>query len=209
MFNNHRSNLGPVRLYAQPGAEQHCSRGPAGTDQRWRAATAGQVGCHTGGKNNTAAGTCHGGWRPEGGCTDFDVAAELLKRVLKSAGRTGETVERLSRERPSRRETPVADHYRTGPSRAVCVSILTIMDITSTQDHRTFHCIVEFGEHCILSGDSADERTYLRFFWNTVFLQRSRRRLAMQCDAWVGRFWVLALEPMVGTNNIDPRCVMC
>ena len=61
-------------LYAQPGAEQHCSRGPAGTDQRWRAATAGQVGCHTGGKNNTAAGTCHGGWRPEGGCTDLDVA---------------------------------------------------------------------------------------------------------------------------------------
>ena len=67
----------------------------------------------------------------EGGCTD-DVAewTQLAKRVLKSAGRTGETMERLSRERPSRREIPVADHYRTGPSRAVCVSILTIMDIT-------------------------------------------------------------------------------
>ena len=124
------STRSPEQRALQPGAEQHCSRGPAGTDQRWRAATAGQVGCHTGGKNNTAAGTCHGGWRPEGGCTDFDVAAELLKRVLKSAGRTGETMERLSRERPSRREIPVADHYRTGPSRAVCVSILTIMDIT-------------------------------------------------------------------------------
>ena len=136
MFNNHRSNLGPVSLYAQPGAESTAARSRAalqpGTcrDQRCRAATAGQVGCHTGGKNNTAAGTCHGGWRPEGGCTDLDVAAELLKRVLKSAGRTGETMERLSRERPSRREIPVADHYRTGPSRAVCVSILTIMDIT-------------------------------------------------------------------------------
>ena len=137
VFNNHRSNLGPEQRALQAGAEstaarsrEHCSRGPAGTDQRWRAATAGQVGCHTGGKNNTAAGTCHGGWRPEGGCTDFDVAAKLLKRVLKSAGRTGETIERLSRERPGRREIPVADHNRTGPSRAVCVSILTIMDTT-------------------------------------------------------------------------------
>ena len=31
----------------------------------------------------------------------------------------------------------------------------------------------------------------------------------MQCDAWVGRFLVLELEPIVGTNNIDTRCVLC
>ena len=30
--------------------------------------------------------------------------------------------------------------------------------------------------------------------------------LAMQCDAWVGRFSMLALEL---ANNIDPMCVLC
>ena len=114
LFNNHRSNLGPVaslRLYAQPAAESTAARSRAalqpGTYRDRPALETEQLlpgksdVTRPGGKNNTAAGTCHGGWRPEGGCTDFDVAAELLKRVLKSAGRTGETMERLSRERPS------------------------------------------------------------------------------------------------------------
>ena len=53
-----------------------------------------------GGKNNTAAGTCHGGWRPEGGCTDLDVAVGG-----ENEGNNGETVQReakLTRDTGSR-----------------------------------------------------------------------------------------------------------
>ena len=67
LFNNHRSNLAlPARSatsYAQPGAEQHYSQGPAGTSAAEQLLPAGKVGCLAGGKNNTAAGTCHCGWR--------------------------------------------------------------------------------------------------------------------------------------------------
>ena len=135
LFNNHRSKLQPrpgsLRLYAQPaaestepGAEQHCSRGPTGTDQRWRLSSYCRPSRMSPGPEGRT--TLQQGLATVDGGRRVDVPIWMSR----SAGRTRETMERLSRERPSQREIPVADHYRTGPSRAVCVSILTIMDIT-------------------------------------------------------------------------------
>ena len=60
----------------------------------------------------------------------FRCRGKAVEAGSQVGGENGGNMERLSSERPGRREIPVADHYRTGPSRAVCVSILTIMDIT-------------------------------------------------------------------------------
>ena len=113
LFNNHRSNLGPVaslRLYAQPAAESTAARSRAalqpGTYRDRPALETEQLlpgksdVTRPGGKNNTAAGTCHGGWRPEGGCTDLDVAVGG-----ENEGNNGETVQReakLTRDTGSR-----------------------------------------------------------------------------------------------------------
>ena len=100
------STRSPEQRALQPGAEQHCSRGPAGTSAAEQLLPA-KSDVTPAGRTALQQGLAavDGGWMYRCRCRERSWRSGFSSRMTPPAGRTGETMERhLSREKPSQRE---------------------------------------------------------------------------------------------------------